>query len=85
MAIIRRSQMPIRDVCIDLRRRNITVTQKGLNRTRVSAVLQEMSGEAVTQRVWRNVLESRLFGVPPDHGPCEVSRERPAAMQKNVR
>ncbi len=76
--------MHVGDVRVDLRRRYIAVAEQRLHGTRVSAVLQQMSRETVTQRVWRNVFDPRLFSVTLDHGPCELSRERPPTMQKNI-
>ena len=80
MPVIRRSQMHVGDVRVDLRGRDITVPEQRLHRTGVRAVLQKMSREAVSQRVWRNVLDPDLLRVTLDHGPRELSRERPAAM-----
>ena len=80
VTVIRRSQMHVGNVRVDLRGRDITVPEQRLHRTRVRAVLQKMSREAVSQRVWRNVLDPHLLRVTLDHGPRELSRERPAAM-----
>src|SRR5215213_337036 len=84
MPIVGRAQMYIRDVRVDLRRRNIAVSQQCLNRAGVGAVLQEVCREAVTQRVWRNVFNPCLFGVTLDHGPRELPRKRLTAIQKNI-
>src|SRR5215813_11560085 len=85
MPVISRSQMQIGYVCVDLRGRDIAVSEQRLNRTRVSAVLQQVRREAVSQGVRRNVFDARFFRVLLDHGPGDLSCERPAAMQKNKR
>ena len=85
MPIVRGAQMQIGDVCINLRRRNIAVPEQRLNRTRIRAVLQEMRGKAVSQRVRRHILDSRGFRMSLDHGPCELPRERPPAMREDIR
>src|SRR6185369_13521239 len=83
--VIRRSQVQVGDVRVDLRRRNITVPEQRLDRTRISTVLQQMRGEAVPQRVWRNIFNAYFFRVSLDHGPRNLSCERPAPIQKNKR
>lgn len=80
MTVIRRSQMHVGDVGVDLRRRDIAVTKQRLHGARVRAVLQKMGCEAVPQRVRGNVFNSDLLGVILDHGPCKLPRERPPAM-----
>src|SRR6185369_14961658 len=47
-------------------------------------MLQQMSREAVPQRVRRNVFDTDVFSVTLDHGPRKLSRERPSTMQKNI-
>src|SRR5215213_10900182 len=85
MTIVSRTQVHVCDVCVDLRCRNIAVSQQRLNRPRVGAVLQKMSGKAMPQRVWRDVLDSGAFRVTLDHGPRPMPRERLTAMQKDMR
>ncbi len=48
---------------VDLRRRNIGVSEHCLNRARIRAVLKEVRRKTVPQSVWRNVFESAFFGV----------------------
>ena len=84
MAIIRRPQMYICDVRIDLRCRDVAVTKQGLHRSRISPVLQQMSREAVSQSVRRNVFDAGFFGVALDHGPCNLSCERSPSVQENI-
>jgi hypothetical protein len=45
--VVRIPQMSISDVRVDLRSRDIAVPQQSLHRTRVGAVLEQMSGEAM--------------------------------------
>ena len=88
MPIVRGAQMQIRDVCINLRRRNIAVPEQRLNRTRIRAVLQEMRGKAVSQRMRRHVLldpgrlRSRVAGAGKlsrgDRLEWIAAREQPA-------
>lgn len=78
--IIRRSQVQVGDMCVDLRRRNITVPEQRLDRTRISTVLQQMRSKAVPQRVRRNILDANFFSVSFDHGPRDLSCERPATI-----
>ena len=47
MFVVRIPQMSISDVRVDLRSRDIAVPQQSLHRTRVGAVLEQMSGEAM--------------------------------------
>ena len=73
MIVVSRPQMPVRDVCVDLRRRNITVSEQRLNGTRVGAALQQVSGKTVAQRVGRNINQTDLRGVGFDDGPGDVA------------
>src|SRR6185503_9359949 len=43
-----------------------------------------MRRKAVPQSVRGNILNSRVHGVTPDHGPRKVSRKRPPTMQENI-
>ena len=40
------------DVGVDLRRRDITVPQQGLNDAQVAAIVQQVAGKGVAQDVW---------------------------------
>jgi len=71
--VIRSSQVEIGDVRVDLRRGNVAVSEQRLNRTRVGAVLQQVSGEAVAQRVWRNVIQTDFRSVSLDDSPGKLS------------
>ena len=53
--IIGLALMLIRNVRINLGRRNICVAQERLYRSRIGAVLHQVRGKAMPQRVWRNV------------------------------
>src|SRR6185369_10265398 len=85
MPVVRRSQVQVGNVCVDLRRRNVTVPEQRLNGARISAVLQQMRCKAVSQCVRRNILDADFLRVAFDHGPRKLTRERPATMQKNKR
>ena len=85
MPIVSRAQVHVGNVRVDLRRRDIAMAQQRLHRTRISAMLQEVRGEAMSQRVRRAIFDARLFRVSLDHGPRKLSRERPSSIQKNVR
>ena len=61
------------------------MTKQRLDRARVGAILQQVSGKAVTQSVRRNVADARFRRVTLDHGPGELSRQWFAAIQKQVR
>ena len=50
-SIISLPHVQIRDVRVDLSRRNIRMTKHRLDRTRVGAVLHQVRAEAVTQGV----------------------------------
>jgi hypothetical protein len=85
MPVISRSQMQVGYMRVDLRRRNVTVSEQLLNGTRIGAVLQQMRRKAVSQRVWRNIFDAGRFPVSLDHGPRHLSRKRPATMKENKR
>src|SRR5882672_5030147 len=84
MIIVSGTKMAIRNVRIDLGSGNIAVPKQGLHRARISPMLQQVSSKAVTQRVWRNILQPDLFGVSLDHGPRKLARKRLAMMQKKI-
>ena len=55
-----------RDPCVACGRRNVTVTEQVLNHPDVDALLQEMGGEAVPQRVnGDSLVEARGLSSPP--------------------
>ena len=56
MPIVSRAQVHVGNVRVDLRRRDIAMAQQRLHRTRISTVLQEVRGKAMSQRVRRNTL-----------------------------
>ena len=74
MIIISRAQVAVSNVRIDLGCRNIAVAKQCLDRTRVGAVLQQVSGKTVTQSVRRDILKTNLGCVVSYRGPGELSR-----------
>ena len=80
MTIVRRAQVHVSDVRVDLRGGNIAMAQQRLHRTRICPVLQQVRRKAVPQRVRRNVLNAYALSVALDHGPREMPRERLAAL-----
>src|SRR5262245_55195463 len=50
-AIVRRTQMHVRNMRVDLRSGDVAMAQQRLYRTRVSAVLQQVSRKTMPQRV----------------------------------
>ena len=42
----------LRDMGVNLRRRNIRVTEQQLHHTQIGAVIEQMRRERVAQRVW---------------------------------
>ena len=73
MIIVSGPQVTIGDVCVDLRGRNVAVSEQRLDGTRVGAVLQQVSGKAVAQRVWRNVIQTDFRSVSLDDSPGKLS------------
>lgn len=51
MLVVSTTQMTIGDVRVDLRRRDVAVSQQRLHRTRISAVLQQVRCETVPESV----------------------------------
>ena len=84
VVVVSGAQMSIGNVRINLCSRNIAVAQQRLHRTRVSPVLQQVSREAVAQRVWRNVMQADLFGVSLDHRPGKLAIQWLAAVQEKI-
>src|SRR5882672_11869970 len=84
MIIVSRTQMAIGDVCVDLRCRNIAVAKQRLDRTRVGAMLQQVSRKAMTQSVRRNILETNLRRVGFYHCPRKLACHWLAAVQEEV-
>jgi len=59
---VHRAELAVGDVGINLRRRDIAVTEKQLNRTEVGAVAQEVGGETVAQSVRRHFFHNSSLG-----------------------
>ena len=76
--------MNISHVSVDLSGRDVAVSEHRLNGTGVGAVLQEVRRETVSKGVWRDVLDSRFFGVTPDHRPGQMSIEWLAPVKEHV-
>src|SRR6266571_2453360 len=75
--LVNRSQILTIDVGVDLRRGNVDVTEHLLHRSQICAALQQMRGERVTQRVWRDRLgDSRLIDVLAQNFPGSHPRKR---------
>ena len=71
--VIGSAQMLVCYVCVDLRGGNVAVTKQRLHGTRIRAVLQQVSGKTVAQRVWRNVADANAFCVTLDRGPGKLA------------
>ncbi len=74
MVIVSGAQVSIGDVRVDLRSGNVAVPEKRLDRPRIRAVLQQVSGETVAERVWRNVIQTDRRRVSLDDGPGNLTR-----------
>ncbi len=85
MFVVRIPQMAIGDMRVDLRRRDIAVTQQRLDRTRVSAVLQQMRGETVAQCMRRDILHPGLVCITLNQGPGKLSCDWLTAIKEQVR
>src|SRR5262245_47689086 len=69
-----------RDVCVDLRRRDVRVAEHHLHAAQVRAVLEEVRREGMPQDVRRDVrLDPRLARVAGDLHPERLPRHRPPA------
>src|SRR5579859_3442857 len=81
-AVMRVFQAALIDMGVDLRRRNIRVAEHLLDDAQVAAVIEQMAGEAVPQRVRRDVFRdagaARIF---LDEHPDGFSTERLAARR----
>ena len=53
--------MRVGNMRINLRRRNIGVSEHLLNRANIGAILNQMRGETMAQSVRRNVFAARFF------------------------
>ena len=82
MVVVRRAQVLVGYVRVDLRGGNIAVTEQRLYRTRVGAVLQQVSSKTVPQRVRRNVADTDAICVTFDRGPGKMARQRFAATKE---
>src|SRR5204862_4161105 len=76
-----------RNVCVDLRRRDVGVAEHHLHGAQVGAVFEEVRGERMAQHVRRNVrLDPRHARVAHDLHPERLPRHRTsAARQKEMR
>ena len=61
--LVSRSQMRVSDVRVNLRRRNVGVSEHLLHRTNIGAILNQMRGETMAQSVRRNILQTNFCGV----------------------
>ena len=72
MGVVGRAEVLVGNVSVDLRSRNIAVTEQGLHRTRIRAVLQQVSRKTVPQRMRGNVIDADTFGVILDREPGKL-------------
>src|SRR5690606_32447393 len=64
VSLVQRAQPGARDVRVDLRRRDVGVAQHGLERPEVRAVLEQVRGEGVPERVGRDLPAHRRLPRP---------------------
>lgn len=75
--------MVVRQMCVDLRRRDVGVTEQRLNAPQIGAALQQMRRERMTQLVRRaRLLDPRRARVRAEELPHTLPRERPAARRQ---
>src|SRR5215207_6753557 len=68
------------DVRVDLRRCDVCVPQHLLNGAQVGATFEEMCGERMPERVWRDVLlDTSAVDVAAEDFPCAHARQRTSA------
>src|SRR5262245_3343741 len=84
-SIVGLAHVEVSYVRVDLRRRNIAVSQQRLHRARISAMLQKVRGKAVPQRMRRNVGHSGCRRVLLDYRPRILARQRSPSMKKQSR
>ena len=71
-----------RYVRVNLRRRNIGVPEQQLHNAQIRAVIDQVRGECVSQRVWRDrFVHARLDRVALDHVPEHLARHSAAALR----
>ena len=69
-----------RDVRVDLRRRDVGVTEQELHHAQIGAVIDEMRGEGVAQHVRREALaRNGARAIAPDQVPERLPRHAGAA------
>ncbi len=83
--IVGGAKMPVGNVRVDLRRRDVAMAQQRLHRTRVCAALQQMGRKAVAQSMWRNFLQARVARMGLDNLPRHLPRQRSSTIQKKLR
>src|SRR5438034_3281555 len=80
------SQILSVDVCVDLCRGDVRVTEHLLNRAQVSAPLQQMGGERMSQRVRRDVFrDPGTLHILRENLPRSHARQRRAASVEKQR
>ena len=84
MIVVSGAQVLVGYVSVDLRGRDVAMTQQRLHRARVGAVLQQVRGKTVTQRVGRNITDANALCITLDCGPGKVARQRLAAVKKQI-
>jgi hypothetical protein len=80
--IICLAHVQVGDVRVNLSRRNVTMSEQRLHRTRVRAMLHQVSSKTVTQCVRGNVRDLSLGGVRFDNAPCQLTVERATTIQE---
>ena len=79
MPLVGIREVPLGQVRVDLRGRDIRMTQHALDRAQVRAPLEQMRGEAVAKFMGRQVTgDPGLHGVPTDPLEHRLSRHRAA-------
>ena len=81
-SIVGFAHMQVGDMRVDFRRRDISVAQKCLHRTRISAMLHQVRTKAVTQSVRRDVRHAGGRGMSLNDGPGGLPAQRTATVQK---
>src|SRR5712671_5975211 len=68
-SIVSLAHVQVSDVRINFRCRDVRMTQERLYRTRIRAVLHQMSTKTVTQCVWRDIRHACMRSVSLDNRP----------------
>src|SRR5437870_1511304 len=84
-SIVGFTHVQIGNVRINLGRRDVCMPEQRLHRSRVSAMLHQVRGKAVTERVWRDSRNPGALSMSFHDGPCRLSRQSSSAMQKQLR